>query len=109
MDATDQTTLEQEQKLPKKQSENQDTVKWWCQTQLFEKGEYEDYVEKTQLFEQYKDDCIQDKKKNIVGKTDFYKQFENYFGLSEAVQIKYKTDFNIETKIRGYRNFVLKN
>ena len=61
------------------------------------------------LFEQYKEECSQDKKKNIVGKTDFYKQFEKYFGLSEAVQIKYKNDFNIETKIRGYRHFVLKN
>ena len=92
----------------KKQCENQDTVKWWCQTQSFEKGEYEDYVEKTLLFEQYKDDCIQDKKKNIVGKTDFYKQFEKYFGLSDAIQIKYINEFSLEVNIRGYLYFVLK-
>lgn len=91
------------------QSENKDTVKWWCKKQSFTKGDYNQFVEKTQLFEQYKEDCIQDKKKNIVGKTDFYKQFEKYFGLSEAVKIKYKNEFNIETQIRGYRNFVLKN
>lgn len=91
------------------QSENQDTVKWWCRTQTFEKGEYKDYVEKTHLFEQYKEDCFQDRKKNIVGKSDFYKQFEKYYGLCEAVQIKFKNEFNIETKIIGYRYFVLKS
>jgi phage/plasmid-associated DNA primase len=49
-------------------TDSQDTVIWWCKKQSFEKGEYGDYIEKTELFEQYKDCCIEDKVKNIVGK-----------------------------------------
>jgi phage/plasmid-associated DNA primase len=93
----------QVEKFTKKQCENQDSVKWWCDKNQFERGEYDDFVEKTQLFEQYKDDCHEDKVKNIVGKTDFYKRFEKYYELRDSVQIKYKNEFNTYTNIRGYR------
>lgn len=96
------------EQFSKNQAENKDTVKWWCSKQPFERGEYDDYVEKTELFERYKDDCSQDKKKNVVGRSDFYKRFEELFGLGEAVKIKYKNDFGMEEQLRGYRHFVLK-
>lgn len=84
-------------------TDSQDTVIWWCKKQSFEKGEYGDYIEKTELFEQYKDCCIEDKVKNIVGKTEFYGRFQDYYGLQEAVKIKSKTDTGFDNQIRGYR------
>lgn len=82
---------------------SQDTVIWWCKKQSFEKADYDNFIEKTHLFEQYKEDCFQDKKKNIVGKTEFYKRFQEYYDLQDACQIKYKNDFNLDVKILGYR------
>lgn len=88
-------------------TDSQDSVIWWCKKQTFEKGDYDNYIEKTQLFEQYKDCCIEDKVKNIVGKTEFYSRFQDYYGLQEAVQIKYKNEMGFEVKIRGYRHMKL--
>jgi phage/plasmid-associated DNA primase len=82
---------------------SQDTVIWWCKKQSFVPGEYEDYIEKTSLFEQYKNNCFEDKKKNVVGKTEFYKRFQEYYNLQDAVQIKDKNEFGFNNKIRGYR------
>ncbi len=82
---------------------SQDTVVWWCKKQSFVKGEHEDYIEKTKLFEQYKNNCFEDKKKNVVGKTEFYKRFQEYYDLQDAVQIKYKNDFGFDVKILGFR------
>jgi hypothetical protein len=82
---------------------SQDTVIWWCKKQSFVKGDYDDYIEKTSLFEQYKNNCFEDKKKNVVGKTEFYKRFQEYYDLQDDVQIKYKNEFGFDNKIRGYR------
>ena len=83
--------------------DRQNTVKWWCGTQNFQTGTYEDYVEKTQLFDRYKMGCEENRKKH-VGKIEFYKEFVENYGLKDEVQIRVNDD-NIERRIRGYRYF----
>ena len=91
------------ERFTQKICDDQDTVKWWCKRQPYEAGEKGDYVEKTQLFERYKSDCAHDKKKNVVGKTEFYEAFQDFYGVGEAVQIKYKNLSGNVVKILGYR------
>jgi phage/plasmid-associated DNA primase len=83
--------------------DRQNTVKWWCGTQNFQGGAYEDYVEKTQLFERYRTGCEENRKKH-VGKIEFYKEFVEHYGLKEEVKIKFR-DGNIDRQLRGYRYF----
>jgi phage/plasmid-associated DNA primase len=83
--------------------DDKDSVKWWCKTQHYVKTtEKSDWVENTSLFDKYNTDCQENKRKNIVGKIEFYKKFRQYYQLEEAVQIKYKEN-GIERIVRGFR------
>ena len=85
--------------------EEQDSVKWWCGTQRFERGLPTDYIEKTELYQRYITDCTENMVKNRVGKIEFYKTFREHLGLDEDVKIKYRNDANVDVYIRGYRGW----
>jgi hypothetical protein len=38
-----------------------------------------------------------------VGKTEFYKRFQEYYELQEAVKIKNKNELGVDSLIYGYR------
>lgn len=89
----------------KKICDEQDSVKWWCSIQNFEPGEYNDFVEKTSLFDRYKTDCEDNRIKNVVGKMDFFNKFREIYNLKEDVKIKYlNKNNNIVIQTRGYRH-----
>jgi phage/plasmid-associated DNA primase len=94
---------EEVEKYSRNICDQQNTVKWWCGTQNFQAGAYEDYVEKTQLFERYKMGCEENRKKH-VGKIEFYREFVGHYGLMEEVQIRIN-EGDIERKIRVFRHF----
>jgi hypothetical protein len=84
--------------------ESQDSVKKWCRSQpLIKTDDKKDYIERSSLFDRYVNDCRENQEETkVYGKSDFYKRFEEFYGLDEAVKIKFKED-GIEKQIRGYR------
>jgi phage/plasmid-associated DNA primase len=87
--------------------DEQDSVKWWCSVSPFERGGESAFVITTELFERYKDDCAANGRKDVVGRNEFYKRFEDFFDLSGPVQIKYVNEYHVEVKTRGYRTVSL--